>query len=423
MAGFPSFLNLHYTPPVDESGLTRQWLDIYPQSNINYGSPIEFIFEKTPKKYVDLSQSTLHVKLQILKHDKTNITAENDVTLVNSPLSSLWNGVETYINHQLIVNSMPYHHTKCMLDLYTNNVESIDTQLFRSDQSPVASVISKNATNDDDEEIEMPKNESLVWRNAYTSLSKFVDLCGPIQSDLTSVEKIFPDNLHWKFVFYPARNDFVLLSNDEQEYAYNIAEMKISLCLINVSDSMYHYQTNALTKEPAYYHYFKSHVTTYNIMKGSLNFTIDNLFNGKIPERMILAMTDSDGLAGHPKYNPYMYDNFDIRQITYDIDGVNNPATRINTNFKDNLIMQGFQTIHNNDIDSFINREMYNDGYSIFVINLKNNCENYVSPMIKGHSRLSLDFGEHLPKNISLIIYAVFQNVFSFDKNKEITMH
>ena len=66
---------------------------------------------------------------------------------------------------------------------------------------------------------------------------------------------------------------------------------------------------------------------------GALNISQDNLFNGNIPKRIVIAMVDNDAYSGNYKKNPFNFKTNDLSFLGVYVDGEPLPGKPIQPKF------------------------------------------------------------------------------------------
>ena len=85
-----SSLDLFSVPPTQTSIEASSFIDYYPISSLVDGSPIEFDISSSGEIYLDLNNSQLYCRVQIVKGDGTTLDANDKVGPVNNFLVSLF---------------------------------------------------------------------------------------------------------------------------------------------------------------------------------------------------------------------------------------------------------------------------------------------------------------------------------------------
>ncbi|KAF8784257.1 hypothetical protein HNY73_009961 [Argiope bruennichi] len=121
-----SELELFHLPPTQTAVENGQWVELHPSSNVFDGEPVAFHISGSGEEYLDLSQTQLYVKANILKADGSPILKETDSNVsstsastilaaststktnfgpVNLFLHSLFSQVDVALNDRLVSNS------------------------------------------------------------------------------------------------------------------------------------------------------------------------------------------------------------------------------------------------------------------------------------------------------------------------------
>ena len=106
-----SELDLFSVPPTQTSIEHGQWVEHHPLATITDHGPIEFSISGSGEDYVDLANTFLFVRAQIVNADGTNLADDAKVGPVNLWLHSLFSQVDMSLNEKLIspsTNTYPY---------------------------------------------------------------------------------------------------------------------------------------------------------------------------------------------------------------------------------------------------------------------------------------------------------------------------
>ena len=75
-----------------------------------------------------------------------------------------------------------------------------------------------------------------------------------------------------------------------------------------------------------------------------------------------------------------------------------------------------------NSWEIFIDRADYPKGYAIYVFNINQTSDDIKATAKKGHTRLSVRFGEKLDESVNLIAYAQFPRVLKIDQARNVIL-
>src|SRR4029077_21198163 len=106
-----SELDLFTVPPTQTSIESGSYVEYNPISSIADGVPIEFVVGGSGQDYLDLANTQLYVRAQILQGDGTAIDNTHHVGPVNLTLHSLFSEVDLKLNGTLLSstnNTYPY---------------------------------------------------------------------------------------------------------------------------------------------------------------------------------------------------------------------------------------------------------------------------------------------------------------------------
>src|SRR5437867_8049880 len=104
-------LDLFTTPMTQTSIESGSWAEFNPVSAISDSMPIEFEINGAGTSYIDLSQTQLIVRVQLLKGDGTAIDNTSHVAPCNLLLHALFSEIDVKLNCTLITssnNTYPY---------------------------------------------------------------------------------------------------------------------------------------------------------------------------------------------------------------------------------------------------------------------------------------------------------------------------
>src|SRR5258705_3976450 len=106
-----SELDLFSLPPTQTGIEHGAWVHFKPIATISDDGVIEFVVPGTGDYYMDLAHTHLHLTVQILNNDGTNIAPGASVGPVNNWLHSLFSQVDVFLNHKLVTpaaSTYPY---------------------------------------------------------------------------------------------------------------------------------------------------------------------------------------------------------------------------------------------------------------------------------------------------------------------------
>ena len=109
---------------------------------------------------------------------------------------------------------------------------------------------------------------------------------------------------------------------------------------------------------------------------GIRNTVNDNISTGALPNRVVLALVDSDAYNGAYNKNPFNFKHFNLSKVSFSIDGEETPHKAIELDFDKNKFILGYYSLFNGvdkaitDNGYFIERTEYAKGYTLFAFDL-----------------------------------------------------
>ena len=422
LEGHQSNLALFHPLPVDTGVESIQWIEYRPVSQLTHGSFVEFNVPPSSMEYLDLSKTRLHIKARIVKKsDGSPVTPEDKVGFINLALATLWRQVDVTLNQVNIspTTSTFYAH-KSLLDVLLNHSED-------SKESQMQCMgYFKDTGNMDSTDPIMDSNFGLTQRFVWSKDGNSVDLEGQIFADVMMQQRLILNGVQLNVKLFPSSNEFALMSATN-DYKIELTDAILKVCQNRVNPSIIIGHDNALSTSNAIYPYIRSNIKTFSVAAGLQSFSADDLWQGELPTRVVIAMTSSAAFNGTINRNPFNFEHMYTNFIAMYVDGESKPATPLTPNFKTNnftaeylSLFSGTGKLNKND-GNFITKEEFAKGYAIFIIDLdSNHSDDYVSLSRRGHSRLVLRFQESLTEPICVIAYGMFNSNFQIDKARNI---
>ena len=138
-------------------------------------------------------------------------------------------------------------------------------------------------------------NNGLFERSKMIASPKRFDLQGPIFHDLFSMSRYLINQMDVKVKMYRISTNFCLLTGDSNDYRLNIEDIYILVKKIRVNPAVIYGHSKLLEKQNALYPFNKVEVKSVSISTGSTNYTWDNMFQGRRPNKLIIGFVKSRG--------------------------------------------------------------------------------------------------------------------------------
>ena len=402
-----SQLNLFTKSPSDTSLKSKEWIVYKPTNQINDTSAINFSITAQSSAYVDLKSSVLNVKLRLTNGDGTPMNEATVAGLVNTPLHSIFRQVDVTFQQTPLSHSGNNYPYKAYIDtiLKTNeNVQKgeLTSQLFYKDVGP------------DTDDAKSGPNSGLFNRSLATEGGKVVDLEGSLLIDVFQQPKLLLNGVSIGIKLWPSLDSFRLVTDTPKaDLKVQIVDASFRLCVQRIDGGLMMAHEKMIKMEPAIYPYLKSDIKTTSIASGQYSFSVDDVFQGLVPCKLIVGLVSSAAYMGDYRKNPFYFRDYDCSSMGFYVDGQSYPSQPLRPNYEANQYIDSYRTLTTFRKDVNIDRYDYTEGYCLYVLEV----DPYYSfnTKRKGHCRLEMKFARPLPESVTLILYATFPEILHID--------
>ncbi len=443
--GHKESLNFFSLPSVDTGIQDQQYVPYQPVSQIVAGGPIEF--SVTPATFVDLSKSKLRLKLKLqtgsgedvpkienlsakVKKDQqyTEVFDVNgEVGPVNGLSYSLFSQVDftlSQVNTTTSLATMGYPY-KNILDLLTRKPRQEDISvLFIKD--------TETSMNASSPFLNAPKggNDGLTERSTYLKGGRVITLEGSLGVDMCEQKRLLLHNVPINIKMMQNHGGFYLMSPDATKgYRVVVQEATLLLCQVTLNPAVVLGVSQTLKSgKQALYPFEESVFKTFTISKGSHGAIFDGIFQGEIPENLIVAFVKSKSYSGNYGENPYLFSNEKCKFISFSYNGVSVPGRPITPSFKESVeesdFTEAYNKLYRKDPDMNISHSEYLHGNTLFYFELADKSEpDLISIAKNGHTSLEVRFDEELEEAINVLVYAKKQSLLKIDEARNVTIN
>lgn len=405
---------LFNTTPTQITIDSARYVDYYPIAKVTENA--EFVIKS--QNYLDLNDTIVTIKMHVIKNNEGNDLEENDeVSIVNNILSSLFSDITVYVNGKQVENTNGlYPYKSIMTTLLNYNADSANSHLaacgFVSDAAGVMNA---------------KENIGYLKRKKMCANSRKIDLSGPLFLDLFTQSKLILPETEIKLKFTIATKNFILKHALIKGYPkICIDDMTIYVRNVRLSQATVIGHEIGLNSNNALYQIQKTHMKYFNISKGSSSFTQDNLFANNIPKFLVFGMVKNSSFNGNKSENPFNFEHFNVNFVGLYKDGECVPSRELTPDFKNGICTREYISlmssvgVYGKNIATSISLEEYkNNGYVLFGFNLSPDLD--YSAMCKqvnkfGSLRLELRFEEALTASINIVMMAIFDGEIQITK-------
>ena len=391
--------------------------------NMDY---VEFAVRQNHSFYIDLYSSTLKVWVKIVKADGSPVTSADPVTLTNLPLHSIWSQIDFYLGEHLISRGTYTHYAyKAYLDtlLFTEAVPSkLNAQGYYYDTAHQMGVLDPTTPD------EGCPNTGMDFRWKLTKSGKSVAFEGPLHIDMWRQMRYLPSGLDMSLKLFPSQDKFRLTSTeDDHGYKVIVDDVSLKLRMIKLTERATDGLEKTWIRKPMIFPYERSDFSSVQLLQGRNDFSVDSLYGGIVPSKMILAFVSSKAYAGAYTRQAFNFHHYFVSDVAFYVGGVTYPFDALKPNFETDDYLSCFRTIIDGAGDvttpaQNLGREEYNGGYTIFCLDFcgRRDSNGLIVDVRKELTRLEIRFAKALSEAVHLLIYSKFDSVASIDRDRKI---
>jgi hypothetical protein len=417
-----SEMDLFAIPPTQTTIESGHWLPFKNVSSLSDDGPLEFIINGRGDEFIDLSHTLLQVVVKVTKDDGGELTEADNVAPVNNLLHSMFSQVDVYLNEKLISPPNNTHGYKSYIETmlnYGHDAKSshLTTALWYRDTHSKFNDLSD-------------ANQGFTKRKQFASGSKQIDLIGRLHGDIFNQEKFLLNGVDLRIKLVRSRDNFVLMSASAGKL--KIVDATLLIRRVKINPTVLLSISKVLENTPAKYPITRTEIKVLTLPAGIQSKSLDNIFLGQQPKRIVVGFVTNKAFNGHYGSNPFNFEHFNMNFFALYADGVQIPSKPLQPDFAagNPLFVNLYQTlfsgtgIHFSNEGSDIGREHYAGGYCLMAFDLtpdlSANCSTHWNLVKNGSLRVEVGFTRALTETINCIVYAEFDNVIEIDKNRNV---
>jgi ribonucleoside-diphosphate reductase beta chain len=155
--------------------------------------------------------------------------------------------------------------------------------------------------------------------------------------------------------------------------------------------------------------------------------------SGRVPNRMIIGLTENAGLVGDYKINPWNFENANVRSISLTIGGRQYPSKPFSLDYPNNLYMRAYMQMYEGlgimfgDAGVDITYEDFKNGYCLYVFDLTSsetaNCgPSVIEPSREADVNIQFTFSTPTSKAYSCVVYTETPALMEINKDRNVYM-
>ena len=422
-------------PPINTGEEKVMWVLHEPCfiSKEHYSS-VQFFIPGTGTQYTDLSRTELYVRIKI-EDSSGDVFQQTDAASalpVDQILHSMWGSVDIKLNQKLVSTSGTNYMYKALLENllnYSHDCKKIQMSSigFSGESGNFAQTHPKVTP------INYGLKERGEWFKKVNTIPgstdpTCVEFIGPLMADICNQDRYILNGVDIDIKLWPNRDEFHLITHPSGTTAkLIIEEVKLLVCKVKLSPVTLLAHASILREHNALYPYQKTDVRTKHLAKGSYGDTLEDIYQGQVPSRLVVGFVESESYNGSFSKNPFHFQNFNLGKIGFYVDGESVPHHPYEFDFKNCQYLQGLLSLYrvtgklNENTDIGITRSSYREGYNLIAFEVDPTTSpdfRYLGEGRVGRTRLEIKFKEQLPEGVNIILYATFPETLEIDESR-----
>ena len=410
---------------IDASVEEISYTETKPQTAIDQQGP--HIFEvPASQNPIDLQNVLLNVECKIVKTDGTNIGAAEQVGPINNTLHTLFSQVEVRLGDTSVSYSHSlYPYQAYFEELLYANASELDGRLrmqgFILDEGGNLALPDPETN---------PHNSGLKKRrDELFALSRKTRLIGRLHCDIFQQDKYLIEHVPLRVTLHRSPDDFCLMKAGGTTYKITISDMSLMIPRVRIGEAMRRSLESRLASGMlAQYNINRTVFHTHMLPTGSLNFHVPNLFRGRLPHTVVLAMVEAANRKPDVAKNPFELKEFELQKIVL---SRNNVAVGIHSgltvDFGDgynysNAYLNLLRNTGKMSGGSLISHLHFRRGFAIYPFKVVPQESMYTdaSALNEGVLDLMLTFSTATAANLDLFVYAQYNSTITIDKERAV---
>jgi hypothetical protein len=259
--------------------------------------------------------------------------------------------------------------------------------------------------------------------------SKIFEVGGPLHADVFNIKNQIPNNVDMRITLTLNTPAVSLIGSSEDGGILRVIDASLYIRKCVISPTVVLAQAKALETNMMIYPYRKTDVTSLTLPAGTRRHTVEQVFLGRIPTRIIVGIVDNAAFNGSFKKSPFNFHHFDLNYLSLSVNGreyFNNPFTPDYSDDGDNYTMEYLSTYFGTNLfysdDGYgVTRKQYKNGFCLYCFDLTGNLsasQEYWSAPEEGQVRMELGFATALPSVVSVVIYSEERDCLTIDRNR-----
>ena len=421
--------DIFYIQPTQTVVEGSQWIPQQSVALIPTHGPIEFRVACSDQAYIDAAQTTLKITASLVNAaDGTPLAADVKIAPVNLTLHSLFNQIDVSLGQRLISDSTSNYAYRAYLESLLNfsklaKQTQLQSSMFYKDTA---------GSMDETDPTAAGGNNGLKSRFAWFSGSKSVEMEGRLHVDLCAQEKFLISGIDLNVKLHRAPITFSVMRHVDAAAitpVWRIDSAVLKIRKVEMSASLRLEHEKALMVANAKIPITRVKMNVYSVPAGAQTLIRDDMFNGRVPKRVVIGMVSNAAYNGDFTKNPFRFKHYDMSEVAMFVDNVSKPGEPIVCDFENDKYVSAYNSLFISngkfgaDEGMDIDLREYKSGYTLTAYNLSpdhNEGHDHLNLLKHGNTKLSISLKTVLPETAIVLVYAEFDNMIEITKERTV---
>ena len=387
---------------------------IFPENtDLHELTNLEFIIHPATGHYVDLNSLQIELKIQLLDANGGRAQVNpNTAYFVDNILQTIFPVRKVFINNVAVESTYHGSHLSYLKQLIDTPNEITKNRGFCQGAFPIEKETLIREMTD-------PHMGRMRDRINF-SKQETIHLKGPLNLDVSSLNKWLLDGCTTRVVLQPAKSAYVIKSVQPvaTNYKYQITMARLYVDRIKPVTGAFLTTSKQLLTTNSEYIFRKNVVHTEQFAQGQSSIIINRPFLNKIPK--ILKKFMVCGVAENGSYglNPFFYDAMNIINLKVMIDGVALLDSTLNC--EQGLINAYVDSLKAHDAEThFIPQQVFDKGGMVLVVKTNPSSLDDIYVEKRGNLSIQIKVNHAIPLPRPQIVYIVGETTGIFEINAD----
>lgn len=404
----------------------------YSKVDVRHGV-MEFVVEGNAEHVIIPSQTYLKLKVELSGATRAagsvaakTVVGGANVSTVNNLMHSMIESVEVQVAGQSITKN-DKHYPYCAMFQTLCNYNEDAWKTYFTLAGWAKDTPGEMDDTDPDENTGLKERRALFKGNPATC-----EVIGKLFSPLFFQKKALPSQTQLRVILKTMSTDFVLM-HEAGDFELKIVDAVLMVQKVSLIPGLRQSYIQMLEEgNPIPYFLNTLNVNFYTIEAGSSQFMRDNLFLGRVPERVVIGMVETEAYHGKADKNPFNFQHFGLAEICMYKDGVPYPRPLIKMDMENGICADAYHHFMtslggaNTRNVPLISMNEYMNGLTLISYDMSPDQMGSLNPgtlmNMNSNIRLEMKFKQPITKNITLLVYYQIGQLMQIHRDRQVTV-